>query len=231
MNKPVSISAVVFDLDGTLLDTEDLSSRAIQMSVGKFGKTFTWETKKKILGMRKACWAPIVIADLELEGQLSGEDLGREWEENLHELTPLVKKCKGGASITEFLERLRVPQGIATSSSAAAVRVKRRNHEDMFGRMQCIVTGDDPEVCEGKPAPDIYLVAAKRLGVDPRCCLAFEDAITGVQSAKGAGMFCVAVPDLRLDPDLFREAGADVVLLSLEEWDARAWSFCTGGNG
>ncbi|CAM9292287.1 unnamed protein product [Choristocarpus tenellus] len=173
--------------------------------------------------MRKEGWAPIVIADLELEGHLSPEKLGSEWEENLHELTPLVMKCKGAAAITEHLEYLQVPQGIATSSSREAVTMKRTNHEDLFRRMQCVVTGDDPEVLEGKPAADIYLAAARRMGVDPGRCLAFEDAVAGVRSAKAAGMYCVAVPDARLDPALFLEAGADILISSLEEWDTRSW--------
>ncbi|CAN0224199.1 unnamed protein product, partial [Hapterophycus canaliculatus] len=79
------------------------------------------------------------------------------------------------------------------------------------------------QVVEGKPAPDIYLAAARRMGKKPHECLAFEDALSGVRSAKAAGMFVVAVPDPRLDKAPFLEAGADLLLGSLSEWDPSAW--------
>ena len=80
-----------------------------------------------------------------------------------------------------------------------------------------------PQVVQGKPAPDIYLAAARRMGLDPRECLAFEDALAGVRSAKAAGMFVVAVPDQRLDKGPFVDAGADVILETLSKWDPSAW--------
>lgn len=84
------------------------------------------------------------------------------------------------------------------------------------------------QVVEGKPAPDIYLAAARRIGVKPEQCLAFEDALSGVKSAKAAGMFVVAVPDPRLDRGPFLEAGADLLLGSLSEWDPSAWRLEAG---
>lgn len=85
------------------------------------------------------------------------------------------------------------------------------------------LTATTTQVTEGKPAPDIYLAAARRIGLNPRECLAFEDALSGVRSAKAAGMFVVAVPDRRLDTGPFLEAGADLLLESLSEWDSSAW--------
>lgn len=86
------------------------------------------------------------------------------------------------------------------------------------------------QVVEGKPAPDIYLAAARRIGVAPAECLAFEDALSGVRSAKAAGMFVVAVPDPRLDRAPFLEAGADLLLRSLSEWDPSAWRLEVSGR-
>ncbi len=77
------------------------------------------------------------------------------------------------------------------------------------------------QVKTGKPAPDIYLVAASRLGVDPSECLVFEDALTGVQAGKAAGMRVVAIPDARLDLEAF--AIADHVITSLRDFDPSQW--------
>jgi beta-phosphoglucomutase-like phosphatase (HAD superfamily) len=88
--------------------------------------------------------------------------------------------------------------------------------------MSTIVCGDDPAVKHGKPAPDIYLEAAHRLGVDPSECLVFEDAMSGVQAAKAAGCRVVAVPDPRMNKTIFEDV-ADVVLDSLSQFDGRPW--------
>lgn len=63
------------------------------------------------------------------------------------------------------------------------------------------------------------------MGLDPSHCLAFEDALSGVKAAKGAGMYVIAIPDSRLDPKPFEEAGASLILKSMDDWDASAWHF------
>ena len=92
----------------------------------------------------------------------------------------------------------------------------------MFEHMSAIVCGDDPAVKHGKPAPDIYLEAARRVGVDPSECLVFEDALSGVMAGKAAGCTVVAVPDPRMDKTIFENV-ADIVLDSLTKFDGRPW--------
>ena len=89
--------------------------------------------------------------------------------------------------------------------------------------MKDIVAGDDPAVKHGKPAPDIYIEAAKRLGVDPKDCLVFEDALSGVRSGKAAGCRVAAIPDPRFSPEELKvfEEEADVVLKNLSDFDGR----------
>lgn len=96
------------------------------------------------------------------------------------------------------------------------------SHETIFKRLDTVVAGDDPAVKNGKPAPDIYIEAAKRLGVDPSDCLVFEDALSGVRAGKAAGCQVVAVPDPRFEGDPDQQPfldEADVVLRSLWDFD------------
>jgi hypothetical protein len=118
--------------------------------------------------------------------------------------------------------------GIATSSRAASVDKKRSAHPRIFDAMEVVVCGDDPEVFSGKPAPDIYLVASKRLGVSPEDCLVFEDALTGVIAGKAAGMTVIAVPDPQYLTSQVSEKIDELTthrLDSLAEinWDAWNW--------
>lgn len=92
----------------------------------------------------------------------------------------------------------------------------------MFQAFQAIVTGDNENVKKGKPAPDIYLEAAKQLGVDPTDCLVFEDSLTGVMAGKSAGCRVVAVPDWRMDKESFIGV-ADEVLTNMWQFSGRKY--------
>eukprot|EP00933_Yihiella_yeosuensis_P008481 TRINITY_DN113945_c0_g1_i1.p3 TRINITY_DN113945_c0_g1~~TRINITY_DN113945_c0_g1_i1.p3 ORF type:complete len:108 (+),score=27.50 TRINITY_DN113945_c0_g1_i1:27-326(+) len=89
-------------------------------------------------------------------------------------------------------------------------------HPRILAVAEVVVTGDDPAVKRGKPAPDIFLEAANRLGAPPGECVAFEDSPHGIAAAKDAGMYAVAIPDERLPGNNFSRA--DRILSSLEEW-------------
>jgi pseudouridine 5'-phosphatase len=115
---------------------------------------------------------------------------------------------------------------VATSSSKAAVAVKRSHHEELFSYFQVIVCGDDDDVKRGKPAPDIFLTAARRLlgdDFDAAQCIVFEDSMLGVQAGRAAGMKVMALPDARYYPttdeqeELFH--AADERLPSLSAFD------------
>ena len=112
---------------------------------------------------------------------------------------------------------------MATSSKREMLEAKIANHQEWFSLFQTIVTGDDPEVKEGKPAPDIFLVAAKRVGADPEKCLVFEDAPTGTVAAHAAGMAVIAIPDENMEKKLYPEASK--ILDSMEEFLPELWGF------
>jgi pseudouridine-5'-monophosphatase len=244
-----SIKAILFDLDGTLLDTEALSDKAVIFAFGASlpakiieeraaaDYRLPWEMKKQILGLRGAEWIPKAIAygqehwgvstdeDDRSAAPPALQDFWNAWEDNLSSYCEDVKACAGAVELVDELAKTGLPMAIATSSRQAGVDKKRKRHEAMFRHMSTIVAGDHPAVKIGKPAPDIYLEAARQLGVDPKDCLVFEDALSGVRAGKAAGCTVVAIPDPRFSAEerAVFDAEADVVVDNLWAFDGRKW--------
>jgi pseudouridine-5'-monophosphatase len=123
----------------------------------------------------------------------------------------------GAVELTRALAARGVPQAVATSTGRRLFDLKTQRHRAWFETFRAIVLGDDPRIARGKPAPDIFLLAARELGADPATCVVLEDAPSGVSAARAAGMRVVAVPYPGMDPAQL--ADADVVLSSLVEID------------
>lgn len=225
------ISAVLFDMDGLLLDTEGMYTVVQQRLAARFGKEFTWALKAKMMGKKAIEAARILVAELELEGKTTPEQFLQEREEALDEMFPTAQLMPGAERLLRHLAAHSVPICLATSSHLRHYTLKTTNHGDLFSLFNHRVTGD--QISNGKPAPDIFLHAAGmwQPAPDPSSCLVFEDAPSGVAAAKAAGMQCVMVPDPNLDPALCQEA--DQVLRSLEEFRPEQWGlppFPAGGG-
>jgi HAD superfamily hydrolase (TIGR01509 family) len=213
------ITHVVYDMDGLLLDTERFYTQVTQAIVSRYGHTFDWYLKSQMIGKKAIDSARILVEALKLP--IAPEEYLREREGRLEALFPTAQPMPGARRLTAHLARHGIPQAVASSSQRRDFELKVANHREWFACFQCVVLGDDADVKRGKPAPDIFLTAANRLGARPLQCLVLEDAPSGVEAARAAGMPVVAVPY----PGMSHEAvgGASQVLSSLEYFNPAFW--------
>ena len=214
-----NISCLIYDMDGLLLDTEGIYTEVTQQIVGEYGKVFDWSVKEKIIGRRSIQAAEIIVESLDLP--ISPQDYLDSRKDVLQEKFKDTEALPGAKEMTTHFFKLGIPQALATSSSSPMFEAKFEKHKKWFSQFAQIVRGDDPELKEGKPAPDIFLLAAKRLGVDPAECLVFEDAPTGTEAALAAGMSVVVVPDPNMDHCHYKNASQ--IISSLKDFDPEYW--------
>ena len=206
-------------MDGLLLDTEGIYTEVTQQIVGEYGKVFDWYVKEKIIGRRSIQAAKIIVESLDLP--ISPQDYLDSRKDVLLEKFKDTEALPGAKEMTTHFFKLGIPQALATSSSSPMFEAKFEKHKKWFSQFAQIVRGDDPELKEGKPAPDIFLLAAKRLRVDPAECLVFEDAPTGTEAALAAGMSVVVVPDPNMNHCHYKNASQ--IISSLKDFDPEYW--------
>jgi HAD superfamily hydrolase (TIGR01509 family) len=188
--------AAVFDMDGTLFDSEPVYLAAWQATARSLGFELTLELYLSTVGHTlEASYAALA----EHFGPAFPVAAFREawparWQQ--HVLTRGILFKPGVLELLNLLKRRGLPLAVATSSHRREAHFLLA-HSGLWPRFRAVATGD--EVAAGKPHPDIYLLAAERLGVAPAACLAFEDSDAGATAALAAGMTTLVVPDL-LDP-------------------------------
>lgn len=208
------ITHVLWDMDGVLLDTEKLYTQATRTVVARYGREYDWSLKAQMMGRRAPEAAALLVDRLQLP--LTPEEYLRESWAILERLMPTAEAMPGAVAATAALRALGVVQVVASSSPRHLFELKTTRHRDWFAGFSTIVLGDDPRVRRGKPAPDIFNVAAAAVAADPARCLVIEDAPAGVAAARAAGMQVIAVPDRALDRAAF--ADASLVLDSLTDF-------------
>lgn len=205
------INAVIFDMDGVMIDSEPLWEKTERILLARRSIDYSPDYRDKIVGLNQRDSGRLLVDTFDLDETV--EDIINErisiltsiYEKEL-ELIPALVPLLGQ------LAREGYRLAVASSSPLRVVTFVL----DMFSlhnHFLTVVSGDS--VGNGKPHPDIYLHTAEMLGVVPAECVAIEDSINGLRSAKGAGMYCIAIPDKRLTPDQFESA--DVILDSLRE--------------
>jgi len=213
------IRAVIFDMDGLLVDSEPWWRTAETSVFGKLSKAPGEEDFERMMGNR----IQEVIRQWHARHPWEQADFGQVQEMIVAEVERLVKAnaqlLPGVGQTLRFFREQNLRVALASSSPLRLIHSLTK-HYGILEAFELLCSAEDEEY--GKPHPAVFLRAAKHLDVDPLHCLVFEDSFNGVLAAKAARMKCVAVPET----NAFAQARfdiADLKLRTLEEFDANAW--------
>jgi HAD superfamily hydrolase (TIGR01509 family) len=183
---------VIFDMDGLLFDTEALWQEGLLAAAAEAGREIPDEIYRQSIGVRRSQTRGLFLAHFGEE--FAFDDFHARWTRHFWLVAENKLALKPGAlELLDTLDQLGLPRAIATSSSRTTVERHLTAHA-LAHRFDELVCRGDYET--GKPAPDPFLRAAERLGVEPRLCLALEDSHIGVRAAAASGAMTVMVPDL-----------------------------------
>ncbi|MBC7301343.1 MAG: HAD-IA family hydrolase [Nocardia sp.] len=208
----MGIAAVVFDMDGVLIDSEPIWERVRHDYVVLKGGRWQPDSQKKMMGMNTVEWSSYLADDLGVAlpaGAVAADVIDLMADEYAHQVPLLpgavdaVRRCAGMWKL-----------GLASSSPASLIDLVLAK-AGLIDYFTAVLSTE--EVGRGKPAPDVYLTVAQRLGVDPRDCTAVEDSTNGLTSAHSAGMRLIAAPRPEFPPQPEALALADAVIEDLDQ--------------
>ncbi|GAJ23288.1 unnamed protein product, partial [marine sediment metagenome] len=203
------IAAVIWDMDGVLADTAPHHLLAWQETFAKRGINFTEADFKRGFGIRNDAIIKNTLGEQVTPEEI--EAIAREKEATFRRIIGKdIKPLPGALELVKALDEGGISMAIASSTTIENIHliVGSLGIADYF---KAVITGHD--VSEGKPSPQVFLLAAQRLGAEPKNCIVIEDAVAGVKAAKSAGMYCVAVSNSHPQEKLNE---ADLIVASLE---------------
>ena len=213
--RATALAAVVFDLDGVLLDSEEIWSGARRELALRCGGRWSDADQTRMLGMSSREWSSYMHDHLgvQLEPSEISDRVVQLVEARYRDRLPLI----AGADAAVRALAARWPLGLASSANRQIIELvlDRAGWRELFAQ-----TVSSEEVARGKPAPDVYLQAARRLGVPADRCAAVEDSTAGIESAHAAALAVIAIPNRAFPPTAAALAQADLVLEAITELDA-----------
>jgi beta-phosphoglucomutase len=203
------IAAVIWDMDGVLADTTSQHLLAWQETFARRGIKFTEEDFKRGFGIRNDAIIKNTLGEQTTKAEI--EAIAREKEATFRRIIGKdIKPLPGALKLLKTLYDHGIRMAIASSTTIENIRLIVGSL-GIAKYLKAVITGHD--VTEGKPSPKVFLLAARRLGAEPKNCIVFEDAVAGVKAAKSAGMYCVAVTNTHPGEKLNE---ADLIVDSLE---------------
>ncbi len=193
MDKKPEIKAVIFDMDGLMFDTERVAAEGMREAIAAQGFAADDALLLRLVGLNTHTTQAVLF-------ETYGEKL--DFERSFRDMDAYIARTvaavgtplkPGLRELIELLDKRGIPRAVASSSPLERIR-HNVEHANLPGRFDAMLSGCDER--RGKPAPDVYLSAARVLGVAPAFCLALEDSASGVAAAKSAGMLCAMVPDM-----------------------------------
>jgi len=204
------IKAVIFDMDGVMIDSEPLWEKTEKIMMARKGLIYNPVYREKIVGLGQKESAILLKETFSLNENI--EDI---IDQRISVLLDIYERELSLVSgLTELLDLVSESSIKVSLASSSPIRVINFVLEkfNLIEYFNSVISGDFVE--KGKPSPDIYLHTAEIMGLSPSECVVIEDSINGVISAKTAGMYCIAIPDKRLDPDGFKKA--DIIMSNLK---------------
>ena len=215
------VTAVIFDLDGVLADSEPWWNEIDAKLLSEYGVNYRGEHHHDVVGVSYRIAIDFYRKTFGIDAP-ADEMMKRRGEIAAEFFADRVGLFPGTLEVLEQLQQMKVHLAVATSSVGSSARPFLDRHQ-LTQFFDVIVTGDQVE--RGKPAPDIYLRAAKKINAHAEHCLVVEDALAGIAAAKAANMRVAAIPDRRfVDPATY-ENQADYVLKGLNELPALVRKF------